>query len=403
MDLGAKKKKIMFLGAARQQVPPILYALQQGHHVVTCDNLPNNPGHQLAHDWHFVSTTDKERVLDLARRLDIDGIVSYASDPAAPTQAFVAEELGLVGNPYSSVLTLTRKDLFREFLATNGFLTPKWGAFENYSDAEEFFHQQGFPMLIKPVDSSGSKGVKKILASAELKRGFENAKGISRSGTVILEEFIPRVGRQIAGDGFAVAGKLRFRGWGNEHFSQEGNPLVPIGESFPAVLSENLQAVAHSDFQRILSLLQMRVGALNFDFQITQDSKVLILELGPRNGGNLIPEVVKLSMGVDMIKFTVDSALGLSLEEFPVPSTLGYFSSLILHSPISGVVKGIFISDYIRGNIHTQDIDIRVGDFAEAFNGSNNGLGTFILKFDSEGEMLDKMDNISKHIRVLVG
>lgn len=392
----------MFLGAAKQQVPPILYALQQGHHVVTCDNLPNNPGHQLAHDWHCVSTTDKEKVLDLARRLDIDAIVSYASDPAAPTQAFVAEELGLVGNPYRSVLTLTRKDLFREFLETNGFLVPKWGAFENYSDAEEFFNQQGSPMLIKPVDSSGSKGVKKILASSELKLGFEIAKGMSFSGRVILEEFIPRDGRQIAGDGFVVSGKLRFRGWGNEHFSQDGNPLVPIGESFPSVLSEDLQAVAHSDFQRILSLLQINVGALNFDFQITQDGEVLILELGPRNGGNLIPEVVKLSMGVDMIKYTVDSSLGLSLEEFPAPSTLGYFSSLILHSPVSGVVNGIFISDDIRGNIYSQDIDVKVGDFADAFNGSNNGLGAFILRFESQGEMLEKMDNISRHIRVLV-
>ena len=91
-DLVEKKgglfaKKILFLGASTQQIPPINYALKQGYYVITCDYFPNNPGHKLAHESHSVSTTDKEAVLVLARRLKIDGIVAYASDPAAPTQA----------------------------------------------------------------------------------------------------------------------------------------------------------------------------------------------------------------------------------------------------------------------------------------------------------------------------
>lgn len=117
-------KRILFLGAAPTQIPPIRYALSQGHYVITCDYLPDNPGHRFAHEWHDVSTTDKEAVLTLARRLKIDGIVAYASDPAAPTAAYVGNALGLPSNPYEAVLTLARKDLFRAFLKKHGFNVP---------------------------------------------------------------------------------------------------------------------------------------------------------------------------------------------------------------------------------------------------------------------------------------
>ena len=114
-------KKILFLGAAPSQIPPIKYAKSQGYYVITCDYLPENPGHELADEYHNVSTTDKDAVLELAKKLEIDGIVAYASDPAAPTAAYVAEKMGLPGNPYDSVLILARKDLFRAFLKDNGY------------------------------------------------------------------------------------------------------------------------------------------------------------------------------------------------------------------------------------------------------------------------------------------
>ena len=101
------QKKILFLGAAPTQIPPLRYALTQGHHVVTCDNLPTNLGHLLSHQSFEVSTTDKEAVLRLAEHLNIDGIVAYASDPSAPTAAYVAEKMGLPGNPYQACLLYT--------------------------------------------------------------------------------------------------------------------------------------------------------------------------------------------------------------------------------------------------------------------------------------------------------
>ena len=83
-------KRILFFGGSPIQISPIKYALEQGHYVITCYYLPGNPGHKLAHEYYNISTTDKEAVLEMARGLDLDGVLAYASDPSAPTAAYVA-------------------------------------------------------------------------------------------------------------------------------------------------------------------------------------------------------------------------------------------------------------------------------------------------------------------------
>ena len=87
-----------------------------GHYVITCDYLPRNPGHKFSDKYYNTSTRDKEKILEIAKENNADGIIAYASDPAAPTAAFVSEKLNLPGNSYNSVNTLARKDLFRNFL-----------------------------------------------------------------------------------------------------------------------------------------------------------------------------------------------------------------------------------------------------------------------------------------------
>lgn len=88
----------------------MLYAKNQGHQVITCDYLPSNPGHEYADKYYNVSTTDYDAVLNIASKEKVDGIVAYASDPAAPTQAYVSNKLDLPSNPYESVMILVSKE-----------------------------------------------------------------------------------------------------------------------------------------------------------------------------------------------------------------------------------------------------------------------------------------------------
>src|SRR5690606_11391257 len=114
------------------QVSLIKLAKSFGHYIITCDYLPNNPGHKFSDEYHNVSTTNKEAVYELAKKLEIDGILAYASDPAAPTAAWVCEKLNLPTNTFNAVNILSRKDLFRQTLIDNGFKTPQFLTTNNY-------------------------------------------------------------------------------------------------------------------------------------------------------------------------------------------------------------------------------------------------------------------------------
>ena len=396
------QKRILFLGGSKFQMPPIKYAKEQGHYVITCDYLPDNPGHKYADEYHNVSTTDREEVLELAEKLKVDGIVAYASDPAAPTQAYVANLMGLPSNPYEAVEILSRKDYFRAFMEKNGFLVPKSESFDNIGNAFDWFDELKKPVIVKPVDSSGSKGVTKVYNEEELLHAFTYALEYSRAKMVVIEEFLVRDGYQVAGDGFIVDGKLVFRCWANEHFDKLCNPFVPIGESFPSIMTEYTLQQAQSETQRLLELLHMKHGALNFDFHYNAKGDFSFLELGPRNGGNLIPEVIKYATGVDLVKYTVDSALGFDCSDLKMKEVDGFYSSYMLHAIEDGIVKEIWYSDEIRNNILEETIFIQPGDEVKKFDGSNHTLGTMIMKFNSQEEMLEKMDNMEKYLKVVL-
>ncbi len=393
-------KRILFLGGSAMQIPPIQYARQQGHYVITCDYLPENPGHKLADEYHNVSTTDQEAVLEVARNAGIDGIVAYASDPAAPTAAYVGNALGLVSNPYESVLTLARKDLFRRFLRDHDFHVPRSESFDSLDEAKDYAETLRLPIFVKPVDSSGSKGVTQVQSLDHLPTAFAHALNYSRAKRVVVEERIWRKGYQVAGDGFVVDGQLVFRCFANEHFDKLCNGLVPIGESFPAIHDPKLLDTAHRETQRLLTLLGMKTGALNFDFVFTEAGEFYFLELGPRNGGNLIPEVINYITGVDLVKYTVDAALGLDCSRLKMEPPQGYYASYIVHALHEGTCKGLWMTDRFKSHVVQENLWVRPGDQVRQFKGSNDTLGTAILRFESQAEMLAMMDNMENDLSV---
>ena len=181
-------KKILFLGAAHHQCPAIRYAISRNYHVITLDNLPTNPGHKLAKESFNCSTTNKESVLEIARKNNIDGIVAYASDPAASTAAFVSDHLGLPGNPYESVKVLNNKDQWRRFLSINKFNVPKFLTVNSVCDLKNKLENFDFPVFVKPVDSSGSKGITEITSIQSVTKAYNHAKSFSLINVIIEEK-----------------------------------------------------------------------------------------------------------------------------------------------------------------------------------------------------------------------
>jgi len=396
-------KKILLLGGANTQIPSILTAKKMGYYTITCDYLPDNPGHKFADEYHNVSTTDKEAVLALARELQIDGILAYATDVAAATAAYVSEAMGFPTSPYKSVDILTNKDKFRAFLEENGFCTPRARGYSSVEEAKKDLENFKFPVMVKPVDSAGSKGVARMDDASQLEELVENALQYSRCKRFIIEEYVEKYRYQIAGDGFSVDGKLVFRCFANEHFSNKAaSPYVPIGESFPYDMPKEVHEKVHAEIQRLLTLLDMKTQAYNFDIRIDKDYNVYLMEVGPRNGGNMIAQVIEKATGIPFVEYMLKAAMGEDCSDLKMVEPEGFWSCYILHTLKEGNFKRIQYTDEIKKNIVEEHIHVKEGEKLIPFTGSNGTVGVLILRYDSMEEMLHKMDNMYDYITVEV-
>lgn len=399
-------KKILMLGGSAQQIIAIKTAKKLGYYTVLCDFLKDNPGQHYADKFYLVSTTDRETILKVAQNEKISGILAYASDPAAPTAAYVAQQMNLPGNPYESVEILCNKDKFREFLAQNGFCTPIAKGYsclkEAYNDLINGYYK--FPVIIKPVDSSGSKGVSCCECISEVIEKLEDAMSFSRKKRVIVEEYVEKYGYQIAGDGLSIDGKLVFRCFANDHFNQMcENPFVPISASFPYNMSEEIQQKVHEEIQRLLELLRMQTCTYNFDLRIDKDFNVYLMEVAPRDGGNYIPQIIKYATGVDLIEYSVKAAMGEKIENIDEMQTKGYWAYYAVHSLKAGKLKKIEIAqDVLNNNVVENHILKKEGDEVQTFTGANTTLGILLMKFESMEEMLEMMDNSEKWIQIIL-
>ena len=397
-------KKILLLGGSAQQIVAIKKAKEMGLYTILCDFLPNNPGQKFADKFYLVSTTDKDAILEVAKKEEVEGILAYASDPAAPTAAYVSEKLGLPTSPYKSVEILSNKDLYRKFLSDNNFCTPKAMDFESLEEAKANINVFKLPVILKPVDSSGSKGVSKLNKVEELDELFNDAMRFSRRKKVIIEEYVEMYKYQIAGDGFSLEGKLVFRCFGNDHFDPKSkNPFVPISASFPYIMPEEIHNKIHDEIQRLISLLGMKTNAYNFDMRIDKDMNVYLMEVGPRDGGNYIPQIIKYSTGVDLVEYSIKAAMGFDCSDITMKPQNGYWSYYSVHSYKAGKLKELKISEKAKNeNIVDYYLNYKEGDFVPEYTGSNGTLGILIMKFSSLEEMIDMMENAEKWIEVIV-
>ncbi|WP_223701119.1 ATP-grasp domain-containing protein [Sutcliffiella deserti] len=396
-------KRLLLLGGSAQQVTAIKYANKSGCYTILCDFLQDNPGQYIAHKYYCVSTTDKNAVLEIAIKEKIDAIVAYASDPAAPTAAYVSEKLGLLTNPYKSVETLAYKDKFREFLRINNFNCPRAQSFKNYLDVKEAIKDYKFPVMVKPVDSSGSKGVVRVESTEELKDAFILAIEQSRQRKVIIEEFIIRDhSYMIGGDCFVLNGKVEFMGLLNCHRNNKVNPLVPVGKSYPVQVSDERIAQINKEVQRVVDLLEIKLGGFNLEIIFDKQGSLHLIEMGPRNGGNMIPDLLKMITGVDLVAATIDAAIGLDTIELPHTNKQLYFATHNLHTSKSGIYKGIRINKEIENKIVKKVIYKKIGDTVQYFNAANNAIGIIFLKFESVEEMHNLMERTEQWINVIV-
>lgn len=399
-----KQKKLMLLGGLRYLLPVIESAHQLGYYVITCDYLPDNIAHKYSDEYHNVSIIDKEAVLALARDLQIDGIMSFAVDPGVVTAAYVQEQMGLPAfGPYESVCILQNKDRFRNFLTKHGFNVPKAKGFSSIEDAMFEKYWYPWPVIVKPTDSAGSKGVTRVDSWEDLRPALEIAFEHSLSKRVIVEEFIEKSGCSSDTDSFSVDGELKFVSFSAQRFDEHAsNPYTPSAYSWPSTMSLAQEEELTSEIQRLLKLLGMRTSIYNIETRVGANGKPYIMEVSPRGGGNRLAEMLRFATGVDLITNAVRAAVGDEVVDVEQKPYNGHWAEVVLHADNEGKFQELRIRDDMRQYVFEEDIWVEVGEHVSAFNAANNAVGTLVLKFDSHEKLEKALSCQNDWLKVIV-
>ena len=395
----------MLLGGIRYLLPAIEAAQKHGAHVITVDYLPDNIAHKYSDEYHNVSILDKEAVLALAKKLQIDGILSYAVDPGVITAAYVAEQMGLPFTcSYEAACILQDKARFRQFLTENGFNVPNAKGYDNAEDAHKDIGYFNWPVIVKPVDSAGSKGVTRVDNPKDLNKAIETALDASHNGHFIIEDFLELQGYQSSADCFSVNGELVYADYSDQLFDKDAaNPYTPALEIWPSTMSKEHQDYLTKELQRLLHLLHCGTGLYNVESRVCKNGKPYIMEVSPRAGGNRIAELQRIGTGIDLIEAEVCKALGMSLPEVVMPQYDAIYVNDILHSDVSGTFQGIeYNESFRRDHIIGEAIYPETGATVETFKGANNAIGSLFLRFQTSEELEHAITHQREWLKVVV-
>ena len=395
-------KRLMILGGARYALPVIESAHELGCHVITCDYLPDNIAHKYSDEYCNESIINKNAILECAMRYKIDGIMSFACDPGVATAAYVAEKMGLpsVGS-YEAVSILQNKNRFRAFLSNHGFNVPTAKGYTCIDKALKDIDLFHWPVIVKPTDSAGSKGVTKVDDPNDLRKSIEYAISFSHCNEFIIEDFLQQKGYSSDTDSFSVNGELKFVSFNCQYFDKEAeNPYTPAAYSWPASISSEHQIELKNEIQRLIALLDLRSSIYNIETRECVDGKAYIMECSPRGGGNRLAEMLKYATGTDLISYSVKAAIGEPCDGIEQKTYDGVWAEIILHSEKRGFFDRLWISDEIKGNVIEKDLWIKSGAKVGGFSAANEAIGTLVLRFNCQNEANEVLQHQNRYVKI---
>ena len=399
-----RQKRLMLLGGIRYLLPVIRSAHEQGYYVITADYLPGNIAHKFSDEYVNVSIVDKEAVLRVALEKKIDGIMSFGVDPGVVSAAYVQEIMGLPAfGPYHSVEILQNKDKFRAFLTEHGFNVPKAKGYSSVEAAMADVAEWKYPVIVKPTDSAGSKGVTRVDDLGQMIIAVAHAFKKSISGHIIVEDYIEKMGCSSDTDSFSENGKLKFVSFCAQRFdSNAANPYTPAAYTWPSTFTKEQEAYLTREIQRLITLLGMKTNIYNIETRIGTDGKPYIMELTPRGGGNRLCEMLHYATGVDMITAMTRYCVGDSVPEIKQLPYNGHWAEIILHADRNGRFMSMDIADALPAEVVERDLWVSPGDEVHSFDGANDAIGTLVLRFNNQEEMEKAMSSIPAWLNVRV-
>jgi biotin carboxylase len=324
-------RTVLFLGAGRHQRAAIRQAREMGLRVAAFDGNPDAVAFPDADIAETVDFVDVPVAIEAARRVQPDGVLTITSDRAVPAVAAVAEALGLPGISIDAAYGLTHKVEMRRRLEAAGIPQPGFGSARTLEEALAVARSVGFPLVIKPSDSGGQRGVFRLENEAGLEAAFPESLALSRGGELILEQFVDGIemnAMAVVRDGEVVPLTLSDR-------------LRPPGEGFavgwihayPASLDPERFAAAEELVVRIVGALGLRTGIAFPQLIAATDGSLRVIEVAARIPGGQMADLVRHAVGVDLVEVALRQALGddvtdeLCVPKFRQPVAIRFFTA----------------------------------------------------------------------------
>lgn len=310
-------RKIAIIGASDLQNPLIEKAKEMGFETHVFAWKAGDIGERTADFFYPLSITEKDLILEECRRIGVCGVCSIASDLANITVAYVANALGLPANPLDAVNRSTNKHLMRETFALHGDPSPRSVAVsgEDIDMLDRIKETFRLPIIVKPVDRSGSRAITKLSSFDGLGEAIRSATDVSFAKTAVVEEFVE--GREFSVEFISWQGRHGFLAL-TEKVTSGAPHFIERAHLEPANVSADMANRVEKVVRHALDSLGVQNGASHSEVKITPSGEIQIIEIGSRMGGDFIgSNLVELSTGVDFVRAVIDVATGVQPDLAP--------------------------------------------------------------------------------------
>lgn len=399
-------KKILIIAGGKWQVPLIQKAKALGYEVVNSNLYEESPGFEFADHKEVCDARDKERNFEIAKKYDIEGVLSDQSDIAVPTVAYVAEKMGCrtIGSDMAELFT--NKYKMREFCIRNGFHSPEYKLCHGVDEAISFFESIKGKIIIKPLDSQSSRGVYIINQIEDLKEKFSISQSCSSNKKDVLAE------RYISGKEFTIDG-IAYRG---KHYS------LAISEKTHFEYNKNIASELrfsyynnHYDYDRLRRIHNQLIERTGLPFGLThaeykyEDGEYYLIEMAARGGGTKIAsDIVPYMSGIDTYKILIESAMGKSdQQKIDWPLGTKYqkrwaalkFLDIESKGNVIASIEGVDAIQKMDG-IEDFALEFSVGDVLEHAQDDRSRVGYYIVFAESEEEIEEIESNVEDLLKI---
>lgn len=379
------KKKIAIIGASHFQAPLIRKAKEKQIETHVFAWEVGDVGEEIADYFYPISIIEKEEILIKCVEIGIDGICSIASELAIITVNYVANKMGLIGNSESCTLLSTNKFYMRQAFYENNDPSPKSNLVTDIADLDKC--ELTYPVIVKPIDRSGSRGITKVDKKEQLLSAINDAVSQGFEKKAIIEEFV--TGQEYSVEYISWKGNHNFVALTKKYTT--GSPsFIETGHIEPAEIDEVMLSRIKDVVEHALDTLQIKNGASHSELKVSKDGKITIIEIGGRMGGDFIgSDLVQLATGFDFLSAVIDISLGerpdiIPCEEHHAAGVRFIFNDRDLES-LNRVLREH--PEYVV----SYDYDT---DLAEEVTDSSNRHGYFIISSNRLDNIINYIENV---------